>query len=167
MDLHTTFTNLTLGTRYCDACRPMSLLHLKHREAPTSELSIPMAALVGGIETLPIKPKARGWIHFYACVIAIVTGIVLVSVAWSLRSPKAGLATAIYSLTVLGVFGVSAAYHRVNWTSPTTRTWMKRLDHSMIFVFIAGSYTPFAMLAMPPSEGSLVLAIVWAARWPG
>ncbi|MDB2193382.1 PAQR family membrane homeostasis protein TrhA [Mycobacteroides abscessus] len=136
-------------------------------EAPTSELSIPMAALVGGIETLPIKPKARGWIHFYACVIAIVTGIVLVSVAWSLRSPKVGLATAIYSLTVLGVFGVSAAYHRVNWTSPTTRTWMKRLDHSMIFVFIAGSYTPFAMLAMPPSEGNLVLAIVWGGALAG
>lgn len=136
-------------------------------ETQGSEHSLPMAALVGGIETLPIKPKARGWIHFYACVTAVVAGIVLVSVAWSVRSAQAGLATAIYSLTVLGVFGVSAAYHRVNWKSETTRTWMKRMDHSMIFIFIAGSYTPFAMLAMPPSEGNLVLAIVWGGALAG
>ena len=50
------------------------------------------------------------------------------------------------------MFTVSGTYHRVNWTSATARKWMKRLDHSMIFIFIAGSYTPFALLALPRAQ---------------
>jgi hemolysin III len=65
------------------------------------------------------------------------------------------------------MFTVSATYHRVNWHSPTVRMWMKRLDHSMIFIFIAGSYTPFAVLAMPPATGKLVLGIVWGGAVAG
>lgn len=109
----------------------------------------------------------RGWIHLYAFAISVVTGITLVSVVGALTTPRALLATAIYSVTVCGVFGVSALYHRVHWKSPRARTWMKRADHSMIFLFIAGSYTPFGMLALSPQTGRVVLTIVWVGAFAG
>lgn len=89
------------------------------------------------------------------------TGATLIALAAATVSAKAALATSIYGLTVLGLFGVSAVYHRVTWKSNRVRTWMKRLDHSMIFVFIAGTYTPFALLAMNPDTGRVVLLVVW------
>lgn len=69
--------------------------------------------------------------------------------------------------TVLGLFGVSALYHRKTWRTVGARTWMRRLDHSMIFLFIAGTYTPFAMLAMQPTTGTAVLAVVWGGALGG
>jgi len=86
-----------------------------------------------------------------------------------------GFAVAIYCLTVSMLFGTSALYHRRNWS---TRGWliMKRLDHSMIFIFIAGSYTPFAVLALNPDSDVIILTTVWAGAlggvvlklfWPG
>src|SRR5699024_654907 len=73
----------------------------------------------------------------------------------------------IYVTTVLGLFTVSAVYHRRNWRSLDARTWMRRLDHSMIFLFIAGTYTPFAMLAMQPDTGAVVLSVVWGGALGG
>ena len=90
------------------------------------------------------KPRLRGWIHVYAAVVAFIAGAALVSVSWSLESTRAGLATLIYTFTIVAMFAVSGTYHRVTWKSATARKWMKRADHSMIFIFIAGSYTPFA-----------------------
>jgi hemolysin III len=66
----------------------------------------------------------------------------------SAPSGRARLAAAIYAVSVAALFASSALYHRVQWRSPTARVWMRRLDHSMIFVLIAGTYTPFAMLAL-------------------
>jgi hemolysin III len=103
----------------------------------------------------------RGWLHLYSFFISMATGATLIALAASTVSGKAALATSIYGVTVLGLFGISALYHRVTWISVSARTWMKRLDHSMIFVFIAGTYTPFALLAMPPRTGNVVLAVVW------
>ena len=65
------------------------------------------------------------------------------------------------------MFTVSATYHRVHWKTAKARIWMKRLDHSMIFVLIAGTYTPFALLAMPPDQGTVVLYIVWGGAVAG
>jgi hemolysin III len=65
------------------------------------------------------------------------------------------------------MFSISAIYHRKHWHNPAALKWMKRLDHSAIFIFIAGSYTPFALLAMPPRTGNLVLTIVWAGAAVG
>jgi hemolysin III len=113
------------------------------------------------------KPRARGWIHLYSAAVAAVAGAVLVSVSWTLQSPRAGLATLVYTATIVAMFAVSATYHRVHWHSPGVRKWMKRADHSMIFIFIAGSYTPFALLAMPPQTGKLVLWIVWGGALAG
>lgn len=121
---------------------------------------------VFGIDELPVKPRMRGWIHLWAFGAAVVAGIVLVSVA-AVTNPAATWPTTIYSITVCGVFGVSALYHRVHWSDPRHRMWMKRADHSMIFVFIAGSYTPFATLALPPETGRTLLAIVWTGAAAG
>src|SRR5512139_2105785 len=93
------------------------------------------------------KPRLRGWIHVYGAAVAIIAGAALVSVSWAVASTRAGVATLIYTFTIVAMFAVSGAYHRVHWKSETARKWMKRADHSMIFVFIAGSYTPFALLA--------------------
>ncbi|WP_229686610.1 PAQR family membrane homeostasis protein TrhA [Longimycelium tulufanense] len=114
-----------------------------------------------------LKPRARGWIHFWSFVVSVLAGASLVSLAGTTVSAKAALGTAVYAVTVCGLFGVSALYHRRNWASAVARTWMKRLDHSMIFVFIAGTYTPFSLLAMPAHTGAIVLAVVWAGALAG
>ncbi|MDT7763729.1 MAG: hemolysin, partial [Mycobacterium sp.] len=113
------------------------------------------------------KPRARGWIHLCSAATATVGGLALVWVAGIESSPKAILATLIYTVTIVSMFSVSAIYHRKHWHNPVALKWMKRLDHSAIFVFIAGSYTPFALLAMPPRTGAEVLAIVWAGAVAG
>jgi hemolysin III len=112
-------------------------------------------------------PRARGLIHVVCAATAIIAGAVLVPVAWLEASPKAGVATLIYTATIVGMFSVSAIYHRVQWTNLGARKWMKRADHSMIFIFIAGSYTPFVLLAMPPHTGSMVLTIVYGGAAAG
>ena len=120
-----------------------------------------------GLEELPVKPRMRGWIHAWAFGVAVVAGATLVAAAAFLADrPDAVLPATVYSLTVCGVFGVSALYHRLNW-GPRARVWMKRADHSMIFVFIAGSYTPFATLALPPESGRPLLIVVWAGALAG
>ena len=73
---------------------------------------------------------------------------------------------AIYAAAVPGLFGASALYHRVTW-SPPVRRWMRRLDHSMIFVLIAGTYTPFALLVLQGTLATVVLAVVWGGALGG
>lgn len=113
------------------------------------------------------KPRLRGWIHFWSLVVSIVAGATLVALSASTVSTEAAVGTSIYVATVLGLFGVSALYHRKTWQSVDARTWMRRLDHSMIFLFIAGTYTPLAMLAMRPTTGAVVLAVVWGGALGG
>jgi len=115
----------------------------------------------------PVKPRMRGWLHLWSFAVAVAAGITLVALAGSTVSGEAALAVAVYVVTVWGVFGVSALYHRRTWSSVRSRTLMKRLDHSMIFVFIAGTYTPFAVLAMPAPTGGIVLAVVWLGALGG
>jgi hemolysin III len=114
-----------------------------------------------------VKPRMRGWLHLWSFVVAVAAGIVLVSLAGATVSAEAAVAVAVYSLTVCGVFGISALYHRKTWHTPRARVLMKRLDHAMIFIFIAGTYTPFAVLALPERTGLIVLAVVWAGALGG
>ncbi len=107
------------------------------------------------------RPRLRGWLHLWAFGVSVVAGVALVSVVAATRGAEAALATTIYAVTVCLLFGISATYHRVNWTRPSRHALLARLDHSMIFVFIAGTYTPFAVLAMPERTGRIVLTIVW------
>src|SRR5215211_9371827 len=106
------------------------------------------------------RPRMRGWLHLFAFFGAIVAGAVLVPLA-SVLGARAGFSVALYCVTILGLFGVSALYHRRRW-SPRGWMIMKRLDHSMIFLFIAGTYTPFSLMAVDQPTGYWVLAIVWA-----
>ena len=109
----------------------------------------------------------RGWLHFWSFFVAIATGATLISLAASTVSGTAALATSVYGATVLGLFGTSALYHRHTWKTARTRAWMKRLDHSMIFVFIAGTYTPFSLLAMDRVTGYVVLGVIWGGALAG
>ncbi len=123
--------------------------------------------LVEGAAQIVTKPRMRGWIHLYCAVVAAVAGTALVAVSWAVESKRAGHSTLAYALAIVAMFAVSATYHRVEWQSATARNRMRRLDHSMIFVFIAGTYTPFAMLNFPPQAGKLVLSIVWGGALAG
>lgn len=125
------------------------------------------ATTIAPVPEAPIKPRLRGWIHFWSLVASVTTGATLVTLAASTVSARAALVTAVYSASVSGLFGTSALYHRRSWTNRRTAYWVKRLDHSMIFIFIAGSYTPFATLAMPPDTGILVLVVVWSGAVAG
>ena len=113
------------------------------------------------------RPRLRGWLHLWAFAVSVAAGIVLVSVVGATRGAEAGLATAVYALTVCLLFGTSAVYHRVRWTRASRHALLARLDHSMIFVFIAGTYTPFAMLVLPERTGDIVLAVVWSGALGG
>lgn len=105
------------------------------------------------------KPRLRGVIHQWSLVAAVPAGVVLVAVA---DGARARLATLIYAVAMAAMLGASALYHRVSWKTARRRAWARRLDHAMIFVFIAGTYTPFALLSFEGWLPVLVLACVWS-----
>lgn len=112
-------------------------------------------------------PRLRGWIHLVAFVISLVAGAALVGVAAAVGDLTAILVTALYAVGLSALFGVSALYHRRRWRSTRSRAWMGRLDHATIFVFIACSYTVFAVLAMPADLARALLALVWLGAAAG
>ena len=114
-----------------------------------------------------VKPRMRGWLHFWSLTVSIAASATLIAVSAALVGGTAALATTVYSVTVLGLFGVSALYHRRTWRTARSRAVMRRLDHSMIFLFIAGTYTPVAVLARAPSTARWVLTVVWAGALAG
>jgi len=123
----------------------------------------------GSVSTEP-KPRWRGWIHAATFPVAIAAGIVLISLGHGAVAKWAG---AIYMLCSVVLFGVSALYHRFNW-SPTTKQVFRRLDHANIFLLIAGTYTPIALLALPLhgssggiGQGVILLILVWAGALLG
>ena len=105
------------------------------------------------------KPTWRGWLHAGTFPVAIATGVVLVSLA---QGVGATWACAVFMTTSLLLFGISATYHRFPW-SPGAKIFLKRLDHSNIFLLIAGTYTPIAAIALPPGKSTLLLVMVWTA----
>lgn len=110
------------------------------------------------------KPRLRGVSHQWACVIAVPLGGVLVLAA---DSARARVAVAVYALSAISLFGVSALYHRIDWRTLAARRWMRRLDHSMIFVLIAGTYTPFALLVLRGRIAAAILITVWCGALGG
>jgi hemolysin III len=111
-----------------------------------------------------IKPRLRGVSHQWAFFVSVVTGVALVLAA---PNGRATAAAAIYAVSVAGLFGASALYHRINWSTAGARRWMRRLDHSMIFLLIAGTYTPFAVLALDGPLATAILIVVWVAALGG
>jgi hemolysin III len=112
----------------------------------------------------PLKPRLRGVLHQWAFFVALAAGVALVVVA---PAGRATLATAIYAVSVVALFGVSALYHRITWASAAVRRWMRRLDHSMIFFLIAGTYTPFALLVLEGALATAILVVVWGGALAG
>lgn len=110
------------------------------------------------------RPRLRGVVHQCAFTAAFAAGVVLVALA---EAGRAQVAAWLYASTLVLMLGASALYHRARWTSPFVRAWLRRLDHSAIFLFIAGTYTPFALLALHGTLGSILLGVVWAGAITG
>jgi hemolysin III len=111
-----------------------------------------------------LKPRLRGVLHQWAFAASLLAGVGLVLEA---GSERARLAVAVYALSVAALFGTSALYHRVNWRTLSARRWIRRLDHTMIFVLIAGTYTPFGLLVLQGTLGDVILIAVWCAALAG
>ncbi|MGH3926053.1 MAG: PAQR family membrane homeostasis protein TrhA [Pseudonocardiaceae bacterium] len=109
------------------------------------------------------RPRLRGRLHQLAFFVSIPAGIALVALA---RATTARVGAAVFAATLTGLYGVSAAYHRGQWSAGARRL-MKHLDHSMIFVFIAGTYTPVSLLALRPAWGITLLALAWSGAAVG
>ena len=108
---------------------------------------------------LDLRPRLRGVFHEWAFFAAVAAGAMLVVLA---DGALATFSAWVYAAALAAMFGASALYHRVPWRSAAKRVWARRLDHSMIFVFIAGSYTPFALLRFEGTTQWLVLVMVWS-----
>lgn len=110
----------------------------------------------------------RGWLHHWSFVTSMAAGATLITTAATVvGSALAVVSCAIYVACVLGLFGISALYHRYPWRGDRARARMRRLDHSMIFVFIAGTYTPVCALALSGTTRVVVLSTVWAGALGG
>jgi hemolysin III len=110
-----------------------------------------------------VKPRLRGVLHQYAFFVSLGSGTLLVVLA---AGSRASVAAAVYAASVSALFGVSALYHRVTWTAPARRR-MRRLDHAMIFLLIAGTYTPVGLLVLQGTLATVVLAVVWGGALAG
>lgn len=111
-----------------------------------------------------VKPRLRGVSHKWAFFVSLVLGAALIVLA---DTPRGTLAVAVYAVSLSALFGTSALYHRVEWRRPDARRWMRRLDHSMIFFLIAGTYTPFALLVLSGPLANAILVVVWIGAIAG
>ncbi len=117
----------------------------------------------GALPPVAVKPRLRGVLHQYAFFFAVALGAGLVALSENARER---IGASVYAVGVCGLFGVSALYHRRSW-SPGAARWMRRADHSMIFCFIAASYTPFALLVLEGTLALVLLIVVWSGAAVG
>ena len=110
-----------------------------------------------------VKPKLRGWLHAVMFPVAIAAGVVLVALA---GTEEARISCTVFALAAVLLFGTSALMHRWSW-SPRVARLLRRVDHSNIFLIIAGTYTPLAVLALPADKGRVLLWIVWVGALIG
>ena len=110
-----------------------------------------------------VKPKLRGVFHECAFFVSFATGALLILLA---DGGRERFAVAIYAVAITALFGASALYHRPTWSVPVRR-WLRRLDHSSIFLLIAGTFTPFALLVMDGPLATAILIVVWAGALSG
>ena len=118
------------------------------------------------------RPLLRGYFHLAAALAAVVGFVVLLSLA---DTPRAYVGGAIFAASLIALYTISGTYHTINW-GRRAHAVLRRLDHAMIFVLIAGTYTPICLLAASDSWGLSLLAIVWSIAgvgialkivWPG
>ena len=110
-----------------------------------------------------LKPRLRGVSHQYALVVAVVAASLLVA---RTETSAERIAVAVYGASAVAMFGVSALYHRIAWP-PARRRQLRRLDHAAIYLLIAGTYTPFATLALSGASRIAVLVLVWTGALAG
>jgi len=110
-----------------------------------------------------VKPHLRGWIHAGIAPFVLVASIVLVVLS---PTPEAKWSTAVFGVTAVMLFSTSAFYHRGRW-SPTTAAVLRRLDHTNIFLIIAGTYTPLSVLLLPADTARTLLIVVWSGALVG
>ncbi|TMA59080.1 MAG: hemolysin III [Deltaproteobacteria bacterium] len=116
-----------------------------------------------GHATRRVKPRLRGVLHQYAFFGFLVAAAGLVLAAPSRRAVVAAM---VYGGSLVSLFGVSALFHRVTW-SVSTRRWMGRLDHAMISVLIAGTFTPIGLLVLSGGRARLLLTVTWCGAFVG
>ncbi len=107
-------------------------------------------------------PKLRGWFHLGATPVVIIASLVL----FLLSKESLKFAVAIYSVTAILLFSVSAIYHRVPWSPSKKKIW-RRFDHANINLLIAGSYTPFAVTLLEGRDRTILLSVVWIGAAAG
>ncbi|CAB4586170.1 unannotated protein [freshwater metagenome] len=107
-------------------------------------------------------PKLRGWFHLGATPVVIIASLVL----FILSKESLKFAVAIYSVTAILLFSVSAVYHRVPWSPSKKKIW-RRFDHANINLLIAGSYTPFAVTLLEGRDRTILLSVVWVGAAAG
>jgi len=124
-----------------------------------------MDAPDSGLEAVAdaVKPRLRGWLHAGTFPLSVVAGVLL---TWLAPPEGPRTAMAVFAVTAGLLFGVSAVYHRGTW-GPRAYAVLKRLDHANIFLIIAGTYTPFAVLLLPPGTARVLLWIVWSGALAG
>ncbi len=125
---------------------------------PTETGGNPVVDLVAAV-----KPRLRGWLHAGTFPVALLAGLVLTVLA---PEGKARVGALVFTITAALLFGTSAVYHRGTWSARVNGV-LKRLDHSNIFLIIAGSYTPFALTLLPADQARSLLTIVWAGAVGG
>jgi hemolysin III len=131
---------------------------------PAAELpNVPLLEESLDYEQVEQKPTWRGWIHAATAPIALAAGVLLVMLA---DGPAAKWSSAVFAVTSLLLFGTSAVYHRFDG-SPKVKRTLKRLDHANIFLLIAGTYTPIAVLCLPMDRAVLLLSLVWSGALLG
>lgn len=116
-----------------------------------------------GVPAFPAKPRLRGWIHAGTLPVAILLGVLLIFIA---DGAAAKWSVGVFLGTSVLLFGVSALYHRFHW-SERANALLRRLDHSNIFLLIAGTYTPMAVTALDPTSRNVILLIVWTGALIG
>ena len=114
-------------------------------------------------DTAQVIPRLRGWLHAIASPVALVAGLVLIILA---PTRPAGIAATVYAGTSVLLFTASAIYHRGRWT-PAAKRVLRRIDHANVYLFIAGTYTPFGVLALHGRIRVIVLTAVWTAALLG
>ncbi|MCF6470322.1 hemolysin III family protein [Nonomuraea sp. MG754425] len=113
--------------------------------------------------TITVKPRLRGWLHTGALPVTLIAGFVLVALGPTLQ---ARLASVVYAVTSALLFGISATYHR-STLGPRLAEVLRRFDHANIYLIIAGTYTPFALLALDGVARIAVLSVIWGGALAG
>lgn len=139
--------------------------HDKPVPPTTSGAPMPRLPFIEADAPLPLEepPSWRGWIHAGTAPVALIAGVVLITLA---HGTPAKLASTVFTVASLLLFGTSAVYHRFRW-GPRVKGVLKRIDHANILILIAGTYTPIGVLALPPEKGAILLAAVWGGALLG